>query len=84
MFATNLRLLRSLLGLTQEELAEQIGVTRRVISYYENGNGQPKADLLKKIAETYDITVDSLIGHRSLGELFGQARPKHDAIFWEG
>lgn len=76
MFAQNLKLLRTLLGLTQAELGAQIGVSRRVISYYENGEGEPRADLLRRICETYDISADKMIGRRSLADFFGD--PKDD------
>ncbi len=48
--------------ISQSKLAEQIGVTQRNVSYYENGERIPPADILSKIAAIFDITLDELVG----------------------
>lgn len=48
-------------GLTQEQLAFQVNVTKEYISYIENGHKQPSISLLKKIAKELNTTVKALI-----------------------
>jgi transcriptional regulator with XRE-family HTH domain len=47
--------------LTQKELARRIGTTNVKISRFENGIDIPKADILKRLAEELDVTMDYLI-----------------------
>ena len=49
----NLRDLRQISGLTQEEAASRVGLTRQAISGYESGRRQPDMDMLLKLAELY-------------------------------
>ena len=53
--------LRKRRGLTQEELAESIYVSRAAISKWESGRGYPNIDSLKAIAAFYSITIDDLL-----------------------
>ena len=48
-------------GLTQEQLAEKIGVTSKSISRWENGNTMPDYSLLKDLCNELDITVNELL-----------------------
>jgi transcriptional regulator with XRE-family HTH domain len=48
-------------GLTQEELAELLGTSQRVISYYENDAHEPNATMLSKLAEAFGVSVDDLV-----------------------
>lgn len=48
-------------GLTQKEVADQIGVDRTAVSFWENGKTLPRASLLSKIAMIYGVTVDELL-----------------------
>lgn len=48
-------------GLSQEEAADQVGISRRTLAYYENGERTPNADILLKLCELYSIRVDTLI-----------------------
>lgn len=50
---------RERLGITQEELAEKLGVSLRTITRYENQSGD---DLVRDIAETLDVSADYLLG----------------------
>ncbi len=50
-------------NLTQQDLAEELNVTRGSIYKYLQGKAEPNIDNLKKIADLYDVTVDYLIGH---------------------
>lgn len=51
---------RSALGLTQAELAERVGVTRKTVNTVENGVFTPSALLAIKLAEALGVTVEQL------------------------
>ena len=61
MIGTFLKLLRKEKNLTQEQLAEQLGVSNRTVSRWENGNNMPDISLLSEIAEFYDVSIPELI-----------------------
>jgi transcriptional regulator with XRE-family HTH domain len=46
---------------SQEEIAEQIGISRARLSHYETGRSEPDSDTLKKLADFYRVTTDFLI-----------------------
>ncbi len=54
-------LLRKKNGLSQEELAEKIGVSRQAVSKWETGDAQPEITKLKALADTFNVTVDYLL-----------------------
>lgn len=59
---TKLRELRLELGLTQKELAKQIGSTDKNIWAYEKGNIKPPIETLIAYAKFFGVTVDYLLG----------------------
>lgn len=61
-FGAQLKALRQAAGFTQEELAAEIGVTRRMIAYYEGETEYPPTHLLPRIAQTLHISADELLG----------------------
>lgn len=56
-----LRLLRNNIGLTQEQLANQLGVSRQAITKWESDKGLPDIDNLKAISKLMGISIDSLV-----------------------
>lgn len=60
-FNEKLQELRKSKGLTQEELAEKLFVSRTAISKWESGRGYPSIDSLKEIARFFSVTIDDLI-----------------------
>ena len=60
-FHEKLQELRRQKGLTQEELARMLYVSRTAVSKWESGRGYPNIDSLKMIAGTFGITVDELL-----------------------
>jgi len=54
---------RKALGLTQEQLAEKLGVTAQAVSKWENVQSCPDIYLLPKLAELFDTSTDELLGH---------------------
>lgn len=51
MLGDNIRLLRSVRGISQVELGEKLNVSKQSISNWENGNIQPSIEMLMKIAD---------------------------------
>ena len=60
-FHEKLQELRKSRGLTQEELAEELYVSRTAISKWESGRGYPSIDSLKEISNYFSITIDELL-----------------------
>ena len=60
-FNKKLQELRNKKGLTQEELGEQLFVSRTAISKWESGRGYPNIDSLKAIAAFFSVSVDELL-----------------------
>ena len=60
-FHKKLQELRKHKGLTQEELAEKLYVSRAAVSKWESGRGYPNIDSLKDIARFYSVTIDELL-----------------------
>ena len=62
MYSEIVKYFRKYNRLTQEELANQLNVKRHTICDWESGRTEPSITFLKVIAETFDITVDYLLG----------------------
>lgn len=60
-FSEKLQGLRKSKGLTQEELAQAIFVSRTAVSKWESGRGYPNIDSLKELSKFFSVTVDELI-----------------------
>lgn len=58
----NIKYARKKLGLTQEELAEQIGVTPQAVSKWEKGTGMPDISMIVPLAQTLSVSTDTLFG----------------------
>ena len=65
-FHEKLQELRKSKGLTQEELAEALFVSRTAISKWESGRGYPSIDSLKEISRFFGVTIDELICPREM------------------
>lgn len=65
-FGQRLVRLRKAAGYTQTELAEELGVTQRMVSYYEGHPEFPPSALLPKLAKLLGVTADELLGIKSL------------------
>lgn len=60
--SNNIKYLRKRFRLTQEQLAERIGIKRSLVGAYEEGRADPRLNNLATIAKTFNVTVDTLIG----------------------
>lgn len=60
---------RKQLNLTQDQLAEQLGVTAQAVSKWENDQSCPDITTLPKLAAIFGITTDELLGHESTSKV---------------
>ena len=58
---TEIRRLREERGISQQELAQPLGVTQGAVSHWENGVRKPDIDDIVKIAQLFNCKVDDLI-----------------------
>ena len=54
--------LRQKNGLSQEELAEKVFVTRQAVSRWETGETVPNTETLKLLSRVYDVSINTLLG----------------------
>ncbi len=74
----HLKELRIEKGLTQEQVAEKLFLTRQAISAYESGKRQPSIDILMKLAQVYEVDVETILyGKR---EIIEKKRIKYVAV----
>ena len=62
----NLRILRNAKGMSQQQLADAIGVTQQAIHQYETDKVEPDLENLMRLADTLEVSVDLLIGHQTV------------------
>ena len=60
-FHERIQELRKRKGITQEELAQSLFVSRAAVSKWESGRGYPNIDSLKALAKFYSVTIDELL-----------------------
>lgn len=65
MFKDNLIALRKMNGLSQEELADKINVSRQTLSKYETGESLPDVEKCKLIADVFEVSLDDLVNYDS-------------------
>ena len=65
-FGEKLLELRNSKGMTQEELAEALFVSRTAISKWESGRGYPSIDSLKEISKFFSVSIDELLSSEKL------------------
>jgi transcriptional regulator with XRE-family HTH domain len=53
---------RKKLGLTQEQIAKQLGITRSAYTYYETNKTQPSLETAIKLADVMKVSLDYLVG----------------------
>lgn len=61
-FGERLKELRTKAGLTQRQLADKIWVTKAAICYYERSERTPSPEVLLKLANTFHVSTDYLLG----------------------
>lgn len=72
--------LRTQKGLSQDELAEKVFVTRQAVSRWERGETTPNTDTLKLLSRVFDVSINTLLGepHRLICQCCGM--PLDDSL----
>ena len=81
MFHENLAQLRKLKGLTQEEIAFQVGVSRQSIAKWESGESLPDLEKSRKLAEILEVSLDDLASYDANGAMGLPIPPKGKYLF---
>ncbi|AYB62294.1 helix-turn-helix transcriptional regulator [Ralstonia solanacearum] len=71
-FGERLAALRKAAGFTQVELAAELGISQRMVAYYESPQAAPPANLLPAIATALGVSIDELFGRGSKRRLVKQ------------
>lgn len=74
-FGARLVELRKAAGYTQTELANELGVTRRMIAYYEGETEYPPSTLLPGLAKALGVSIEALLGTEPLKKATRAAKP---------
>lgn len=70
-------------GESQAAMGERLGVAQRTIAGWEKGTRQPNADMIVKIAETYQITTDYLLGRTDIPNMYAQGVASVNGEEWD-
>ena len=81
MFKDNIVNLRKINDMTQEELAEKVGVTRQAIAKWEAGETVPDLDKCRMLAAVFGVTLDDLANFESEDNLGLEVPPKGKHLF---
>ena len=57
-----LRTIRRSKDISQKELAQKLGVTQGAVSCWERGRWYPSLDMLRKLSQIFEVSIDELIG----------------------
>ena len=60
-YMEGLKIIRKTRNLNQQRVALDLNISREALSYYENGKREPSFDLLIKMSEYFDVSIDFLI-----------------------
>ena len=66
MLANQMKKLRNQKGLTQQELADFLHVSKGTVGMWETGRREPNTEILSDLADFYGVTVDYLLGREQL------------------
>ncbi|MBR1811733.1 MAG: helix-turn-helix transcriptional regulator [Clostridia bacterium] len=66
----NLKMLRARKRISQQQLADMLGVSQQSVNKYENHDVEPDIDTLIKMADFFNTSVDFLIGHTDIEHVF--------------
>lgn len=72
-FGKQLAEIRKRHGLTQQELGQAVGVSQRVIAYYERAHAQPPGAMLAHLAQALRVSMEELLGAKPVSD---KTRPK--------
>lgn len=77
-FGTRLTSLRKEKKLLQADLANKIGIARATYGAYEQGTRQPDFDTLEKIADSFEVSTDYLLGRTDVSALTPQEQDEQE------
>ena len=66
----NLKLLREERGVTQREFSQKLGISKTTLCYYEQGKVSPSIEMLIKLANYFNCSIDYLVGHQTKNILY--------------
>ena len=81
MFSDNLIQLRKINQMTQEDLAEIVGVSRQAVAKWESGESMPDLEKSRLIAEAFDVSLDDLVNHQPEDNMGLGVAPKGKHLF---
>ena len=81
MFKDNLVSLRKMRQMTQEDIAEKLGVSRQSVAKWESGETVPDLDKCRMLADIFDVTLDDLANYESEENLGLGLPPKGKHLF---
>ncbi len=81
MFKDNLIQLRKMKQMTQEDIAEKIGVTRQSVAKWESGETTPDLDKCRMLAEQFEVSLDDLANYEPEDRLNIGLPPKGKHLF---
>ena len=81
MFRDNLVHLRKLNRMTQEDVAEKVGVTRQAVAKWESGETVPDLDKCRLLADVFGVSLDDLANYKSDENLGLDLPPKGKHLF---
>ena len=81
MFRDNLIHMRKMRQMTQEDLAEKVGVTRQSVAKWESGESVPDLNKCKALAEVFGVSLDDLANYESEENLGLGVPPKGKHLF---
>ena len=81
MFHENLVQMRKMKRLTQEDIAEKLGVTRQAVAKWEAGETVPDLDKCKILAEIFEVSLDDLANYEPDENMGLELPPKGKHIF---
>lgn len=82
-FGDRIRQLRLEIGMSQEEFAAKLGISKQILSLYEMGRRSPKIAQVKKYAELLKVSVDYLLGDPSEEAAFNSICSTQDKPFYK-
>ncbi len=73
----NVKLLRREAGISQQALADVLGISQQSINHYENHDIQPDIQTLMQMADYFNTSVDFIIGHTDIKDPFDNTEAYH-------
>ena len=81
MLHDNLQQLRKLRGLTQEDLAERVGVSRQAVAKWESGETSPDLEKSRLLAQVFGVSLDDLVDYEPSSNMGLDVPPKGKHLF---